>query len=140
VRKVNSAGKVRVYQAPCFDTIPREAVAADNHELYDIIGGEGEEYTYTGSVKKHPVRDPNCNACAQGRCEAYENRNDLKAVCAEFEPAAEHHELVQFAERVRARTTTGVRKKEAVRESLLPGSEPGKKVNVAKGAGSGSGS
>lgn len=130
VRKVNRAGKVRVYVAPCYDTVQKESVAAENFESYTIIGGEGDEYTYKGSEKLHSVRDPNCNDCTHGRCEKYQNRNDLKAICPAFPPAAEHPELVMFAERVQARQSTGVRKAEAIKEALLSGAA---EVNVAKG-------
>lgn len=137
VRKVNRKGQVRVYEAPCFDTVLKESSALENRELYDVIGHEGDEYTYKGSVKLHEKRDPSCNDCAQGKCEKYRDRNDLKAVCSAFPQAGDHPELVMFSEMISARKSTGVRQKEAIRESLLPGSGEGKTINVAKGDGRG---
>ena len=132
VRKVNRNGKIRVYVGPCYDTVHHESVAADNFESYTIIGHEGDEYTYKGSEKLHPQRDPNCNDCSHGRCEKYVDRNDLKVTCPTFPPAAEHPELVMFAERVAARQSTGVRTKEALDRALLPGSATVETVNVTK--------
>lgn len=118
IRLTTKDGRVRVSESPCFNVIKKELDAEDKGNLVEVIGGEGDEYTYRGSVKRHPVRDPNCNYCAQGKCELWDDKNDLKKTCAEFPPAATHPELVKFAHKVRAKTETGVQKRENLKEQL----------------------
>lgn len=122
VRRTNTAG-VRTYAAPCYDIVPREYTANDNGELYEIVGGEGETYQYRGSRKRHEKRDPDCNDCAAGKCNVFDDVEDLEATCPEFPPAAVHPELKKFARKIVARQQTSVRQKAAIRNSLLGGDD-----------------
>lgn len=127
MRLTTRDGRVRVSESPCFNVIKKELDADDKGNLVEIIGGEGDEYTYRGSVKRHLTRDPNCNYCAQGKCDLWDDRDDLKKIAAAFPPAATHPELVKFAHKVRAKTETGVQKRENLKEQLYGASEPAKK-------------
>lgn len=141
VQRISSNGGVRRYHAPCFAIVPKEAVASDNQELYEVIGGEGDTYTGRGSVKRHPKRDPNCNDCSQGKCEAWDDKEDIEYLCPEFPAAATHPELVKFARKIVARKGGAVKQKAAIRARLLGGeddpdevAEVAAKPKVAHGA------
>lgn len=119
VRRISGNGGIRVYHAECFNVVPKEATASDNQELYEVIGGEGDVYVGRGSVKKHPKRDPNCNDCAQGKCEAWIDVEDLEYTCPTFPPAAQHRELIKFERKNVARRGSAIKQKAAVKTRLL---------------------
>lgn len=123
VQKISSSGNIRRYHAPCFMVVPKEASATDNGELYEVIGGEGDTYYGRGSVKRHLKRDPNCNDCTHGRCEAWDDREDLEFHCPEFPAAATHPELVKFARKIMARKGGAIKAKAAIKARLLGGEE-----------------
>jgi hypothetical protein len=57
------------------------------------------------------------------------------AVCPEFPKAADHPELIMFKHKVRAKTETGVQKKESIRQQLYgPDDEPKEKAKSGKQA------
>lgn len=116
---VTREGNTRITHDACFNIVRKEMDADDKRQLVEVIGGEGDEYTYRGSVKLHPVRNPNCNECAQGKCEKWEDRSDLKFTVPEFPPAADHDELVKYSRKIDARQRGGVIKKADRREALL---------------------
>jgi hypothetical protein len=132
VQRISAAGGVRVTHMPCFAIIPKELAANDNGELYEVIGGEGETYSGRGSVKRHPHRDPDCNDCSLGKCEAWDDREDLEFHCPEFPAAATHKELVKFARKIVARKGGAVRQKAAIKARLLGGDEPEEVSEVAE--------
>lgn len=124
VRKISgSNGGVRTYAAECFNIIPKELTANDNGDLYDVIGGEGDTYLARGSVKRHVKRDPDCNDCAEGKCNTWDDVEELEHVCPTFPAAATHPELAKFARRIMARRGTSVKQKAAIRASLLGGED-----------------
>jgi len=129
VQRISSAGGIRVYHAPCFAIIPKEAAANDNQELYEVIGGEsvpGEPdtvYVSRGSVKRHPRRDPNCNDCSLGKCEAWDDKEDIEYTCTRFPAAATHKELVKFARKIVARKGGAIKQKAAIKARLLGGED-----------------
>lgn len=125
-------GRVRTSCGPCFNWLRKELDADEKGNLVEIIGGEGDTYTYRGSVKRHPVRDPNCNYCAQGKCDLWDDVDNLTAVCPEFPKAATHPELIMFAHKVRAKVETGVQKKESIRQQLYGPDEPKEKDKGGK--------
>jgi len=123
VRRISSSGGLRVYHAPCFDIVGKEETANDNDELYEVIGGEGDSYEGRGSVKKHPKRDPNCNDCSQGKCEAWVDVENAEFTCPQFPDPETHRELVRFARKKVARMGSAVKQKAAIKARLLGGVE-----------------
>ena len=123
VQIISSDGNVRTTILPCFDTVKMEAELEDNGGLITVIGGENDKFHTRGSVKRHPERDPNCNDCAKGKCEAYDDVEDIALTCPEFPPAALHDELKKFARRIEARHLGSSRKREQVRAALLGGED-----------------
>ena len=140
VQRISSAGGVRVYHAPCFANVPKEAAANDNGELYEVLEVESPEgepdtkYIGRGSVKRHPKRDPNCNDCQLGKCEAWDDREDIEYACTKYPAAATHPELVKFARKIVARKGGAVRQKAAIKAKLLGGEDDpvAEEVDVAK--------
>jgi len=112
-------GNVRTQCMACFETVRKERDADAKQMLIEVIGGEGDEYTYRGSVKLHPKRDPNCNKCAEGKCEAYVDKDDLKATCPPFPEPEEHRELVKFARIREARGRIKGNTKAALRRRIF---------------------
>ena len=122
-RFITSEGNIRTTHDACYNLVRKEVDAEGKRQFIEVIGGEGDSYTYRGSVKAHPVRDPNCNFCTQGKCEKWVDREDLVFDVPEFPPASENAELIKFARKVDARNQTGVIKTAARRDALL-GPEP----------------
>lgn len=135
LRLTTRDGRVRVSETPCFEAVRKELDADDKGNLVEIIGGEGDEYTYRGSER----RNKNCPDCANGECKrthVWDDKSDLKKVCGEFPPAATHPELVKFAHKVRAKTETGVQKRENLKAQLYgPGTGGADEVKKESGGG-----
>jgi len=128
---VKADGNVRVAVDACFNIIHKEEEADDKGELITVIGAEGDSYTYRGSVKKHPTRNPDCPACLKGECHTYVDREDLPGIVEPFPPADEHPELVKFARKMDARQTLSVNQRAARKDALL-GPDPTPKAEGKK--------
>ena len=135
VRTIGMNGDVRTACQACFVTVLAEKNADDKGVLVQVVGHEGEKFKYRGSVKLHITRDPNCNDCAQGKCDKWVDRDDLDGVCHQFPAAATHPDLVKFARRLEARATGSQIRKAAIEKALLGGDdEPEVPETPARGA------
>lgn len=123
VRTIGTNGDVRFIARPCFMTVQAELDSVDKNTLVQVIGGEGDSYTYRGSQKAHIKRDPDCNDCMQGKCEKWVDVAEIPAVCDQFPPAATHRELVKFARRNEARKGSSAMRKEKLERALLGGGD-----------------
>jgi hypothetical protein len=129
VQRISSSGGVRIYHAPCFANVPKESTANDNQELYEIMAVESDSgepdvvYIGRGSVKRHPKRDPNCNDCSLGKCDAWDDKDDIEYTCNKFPAAATHPELVKFARKIVARKGGAIRQKASIKARLLGGED-----------------
>jgi hypothetical protein len=117
-------GNMRTSCGPCFDVVLKETQIEANGGLVKVVAGEGETFLSRGSVKLHPKRDPNCNECAQGKCDKYEDREDLVVTCLPFPAAARHPELVKFARVVEARQEGRSRSRKSLEAQLLGSPSP----------------
>ena len=132
-RMVTADGNVRVTVNPCFVCVRKEREADAKGMLVEIIAGEGEEFTYRGSVRV----DDSCPDCAKGECKRphmYRDADDLTMVCPPFKPAAEHRELQRFARLREARLGSSKNKKASLRRQLLGPDEPAEIKVKASGA------
>ena len=123
VRIVTSDGGERVTVNPCYVNVKKELEANGKGMLVEVIGHEGDEYTYRGSVKV----DSDCPDCKRGECKRphmYRDSETLKATCPEFPAAVAHRELVKFARLRAARTKTSAQTKASLRRQLLGPDEP----------------
>lgn len=123
VQTINSDGNLRVTVNPCFVTVRKERDADTKGMLVTVIAGEGDRYTYRGSVRV----DSNCPDCARGECKRahmYVDSEELEAVCPPFPPASEHRELVRFARLREAKLGTSQNKKASLKRQLLGPDEP----------------
>lgn len=128
VRKIGRGGDVRTVCQACFVTVREEINQDDKGVLVQVIGGEGDDYEYRGSVKAHIKRDPNCNDCSQGKCDKWVDHDGvhaplLKGTCPAFPAAATHPELVKFARRAEARMTGSQQRRAAMERKLLGGDD-----------------
>lgn len=118
VRITTADGNLRTQCMACFETVRKEREADGKQMLVEVIGGEGDTFQYRGSIKLHPKRDPNCNKCSEGKCEAYVDKEDLEMICPPFPPAEEHRELIKFARIREARGRISTKTKSALRRRI----------------------
>lgn len=118
VRITTSDGNLRVQCMACFETVRKEREADAKGMLVEVIAQEGESITYRGSVKMHPKREPTCNKCSEGKCEAYIDVEDLEMTIPKFPDAAEHRDLIKFARIRDARGRISANTKKALRRRI----------------------
>ena len=120
---IGPEGDTRDVVRPCFDWVKEEVESLENGTLITIKGYAGEKYYARGSVKRHVERDPDCNDCTKGKCEAYDDSDAIEHVCPEFPAAAVHPELRKFARKMDARSKGAQRTRAARRVALLGGND-----------------
>lgn len=128
-RSIKKNGDERISHGPCFDVVQAELNATANGGMVEVLEEyqEGDTYVSRGSVKRHPKRDPNCNDCSDGKCVAYDDKEDVEFKVPVFPPAAEHRELRKYARAISARNRQSKQKKEAIKNRLLTNEDKGGK-------------
>jgi hypothetical protein len=120
---IKRSGDIRTSCGACFDVVKLESQIEANGGLVKVVGGEGDKFKNRGSQKLHPRRNADCNDCASGKCEKYEDVVE-EVVCKPFPPASEHAELVKFDRIREARDSNRDRSRKSLEAQLLGAPSP----------------
>jgi hypothetical protein len=119
-----SGGEVRTTCGACFDVVALELQVEANGGLVEVIGKEGTTYLGRGSIKRHKKRDPDCDDCHNGKCNAYDDVEDLEFTCPKFPPASTHKELRKFARAIAAKNRGRQSRRQNIKDRLLGEDDP----------------